>query len=108
MMISGVDIAHDDLGRDVGEGEIALDVKALDEDIDEHLPWPEPALLRSWWERERDRFLPGGRYLVGRRVGIVASQDVWESGFQRQRRAAAYELALATGSAALANWRQRC
>ena len=76
-------------------------------DPDEHLPWPDPALVRSWWSREHGRFAPGKRHLLGRPVGAAACDHAFRNGFQRQRRAAAYEAALARDDAELASWRRR-
>ena len=99
-MITGADLSHDDLERDAPpaeatptpDGEPADDVPA--HDPDEHLPWPDAALVRAWWNREGRRFARGTRHLRGRPIGAAACKAAWQEGQQRQRRAAAYELKL--------------
>ncbi|MBD0274208.1 MAG: TIGR02270 family protein [Acetobacteraceae bacterium] len=112
-MISGADLAYDDLERGTPPGEAMLvpgggtaDPEVVG-DPDEHLPWPDPALVRSWWSREHRRFALGERHLLGRPAGAAACERAFRDGFQRQRRAAAFEAALARGDAELANWRRR-
>src|SRR5918996_2069321 len=54
-MITGVDLAYDDLERDAPAGFEAgpTDNPADDNvalDLDEDLPWPDPVLLQKWWQ----------------------------------------------------------
>lgn len=98
-MITGVDLAYDDLDGDWPEGfEAGPTENPEDEDVsmdaDEDLPWPEPSLILAWWEKNKNLFQTGARYLVGK--SITAEHCLWilKNGFQRQRRAAALELAL--------------
>ena len=109
-LITGVDLAYDDLDGDAPEGyepgptpDPADDDTAMDQDED--LPWPEPELLTEWWEKNADRFAPGTRHLLGRPLDEAACDAAWTQGFQRQRRAAAYELAVGRAGAGLRNWR---
>jgi hypothetical protein len=64
-------------------------------------------LVRAWWDRRAHHFNPGNRYLLGRQIDADALEVAWTSGFQRQRRASAYELALLRPEARLPNWRAR-
>lgn len=98
-MITGVDLAYDDLdgdwppGFEAGPTEDPADEK-VEMDQDEDLPWPDPDKLSDWWSRNSGRFQKGARYLCGRPIDIDSCQCVLRAGFQRQRTAAAYELAL--------------
>ena len=51
-------------------------------------------LVQAWWQARAGQFEAGRRYLVGRPVEAAGCREVLLSGFQRQRRAAALELAL--------------
>ena len=112
-LITGIDLAYDDLDGDAPEGhdpgptpDPADDNVALDKDED--LPWPDPELVQAWWEQNASRFTPATRHLLGRPLNIAACEAAWTTGFQRQRRAAAYELALGRQPTMLLTWRQRC
>ena len=112
-LITGIDLAYDDLEGDAPEGhEPAPTPDPADEntamDQDEDLPWPEPELVQTWWEKNAGRFTPGTRHLLGRSLDEAACDAAWTGGFQRQRRAAAYELAMGRQRTMLLTWRQRC
>lgn len=74
---------------------------------DEGLPRPEPVLLARWWERNSARFTPGVRHLLGVAVSPDACAEILRRGRQRQRRAAAYELACLRPDARLPSWTAR-
>ncbi len=98
-MITGVDIAYLDLERNRPEGfESGPTENPEDEDVamdpDENLPWPDPALIEKWWASHASEFKPGQRYLVGKPITPENLQWVLRHGRQRQRAAAAIELAL--------------
>jgi uncharacterized protein (TIGR02270 family) len=63
-------------------------------DPDENLPWPRQAAIRAWWSQHGHRFTTGTRYLMGWPIGPDTIYHVLASGTQRQRGAAALELAL--------------
>jgi uncharacterized protein (TIGR02270 family) len=63
-------------------------------DPDEDLPWPEPELVRKWWQQHQGEFRPGVRYLRGKEITPASLKDTLISGNQRQRAAAALELAI--------------
>ena len=97
--ITGVDLAYDDLETDWPEGfEAGPTENPEDGDVamdpDEDLPWPDPALIEAWWHANQERFTSGSRYLVGAPISAQHCQHVLRGGMQRQRIAAALELAL--------------
>ncbi len=63
-------------------------------DPDENLPWPDREKIAEWWRKNQDRFENGTRYLVGRPMTVEWLNDVLRNGYQRQRAAAALELAI--------------
>lgn len=63
-------------------------------DADEDLPWPSPDLVRKWWDKQQHEYQTGVRYLCGKPVGPANLIGVLKDGYQRQRAAAALELAL--------------
>src|SRR6266568_4893926 len=63
-------------------------------DPDDNLPWPEPALVQKWWDKNRGQFQNGTRYLLGKPMTIEWLKTVLRDGRQRQRAAAALELAI--------------
>ena len=98
-MITGVDIAYEDLETDAPEDFHAGPTEdPEDEDVemdpDEDLPWPDPELIGAWWHKNQISFQSGKRYLAGHPISPENCLHVLRNGFQRQRMAAALELAL--------------
>src|SRR5262249_47750857 len=62
-------------------------------DPDENLPWPKLAAVEKWWAANGSR-LPKTRLFMGKPLEIDWLQSVLRQGRQRQRAAAAIELAL--------------
>jgi uncharacterized protein (TIGR02270 family) len=97
--ITGMDLAYEDLegewpeGFEAGPTEDPED-ENVEMDRDEDLPWPDPALVAAWWHANAGRFRPGTRYFLGRPLGEPVLQEALRRGKQRQRAAAALELAL--------------
>ncbi|MDQ7014962.1 MAG: TIGR02270 family protein [Gammaproteobacteria bacterium] len=97
--ITGVDIAYDDLdgewpaGFEAGPTENPED-ENVEMDADEDLPWPEPSLIQACWQEQQGQYRAGERYLVGKPISEAHCQEVLRTGQQRQRLAAALELAL--------------
>ena len=98
-MIAGVDIAYEDLegewpeGFEAGPTENPEDAD-VDMDPDENLPWPNPKLIETWWHKNKQNFKSGVRYLCGKSISEEQCQHVLRYGYQRQRAAAAIELAM--------------
>jgi len=104
--ITGVDVAHEDLEGDWPEGfEAGPTENPENEDTamdrDEDLPWPDPERVRAWWVVNQVHFLTGTRYLAGSPVDKTNCHQVLKTGMQRQRNAAALELALMEPDAVL-------
>jgi uncharacterized protein (TIGR02270 family) len=68
------------------------DYSGLDED--ENLPWPAVDKVAALWRSHGQHFLVGRRYFLGRPITADLLKDKLDHGFQRQRHAAALELAL--------------
>jgi uncharacterized protein (TIGR02270 family) len=98
-VITGVDLAYEDLegewpeGFEAGPTEDPED-ENVEMDPDENLPWPNPDLVQRWWEQHRRQFQTGTRYLLGQPITLEWLQQVLRIGRQRQRAAAALELAM--------------
>lgn len=98
-MITGADITQEDLKRDGPDGfESDLTESPEDENItfddDEDLTWPNPELVQRWWQKNKGRFRQGIRYFLGQQISTEFLVVVLKTGLQRQRVAAALELAL--------------
>jgi uncharacterized protein (TIGR02270 family) len=98
-MITGIDLAYNDLEKRAPEGfETGPTENPEDENVemdpDENLPWPDPVLIQKWWSNHQSQFQKGTRYLLGKPITIEWSQQVLRIGRQRQRAAAALELAI--------------
>jgi uncharacterized protein (TIGR02270 family) len=117
-MITGVDIAYQDLDAESPEGfEAGPNDDPADENVemdpDENLPWPNRAAIADWWVKHRDEFKPGVRYLLGRPIDDEPwLEHVLRHAYQRQRAAAALELAIRHPTEPLFNvaapaWRQK-
>jgi uncharacterized protein (TIGR02270 family) len=97
--ITGIDLAYDDLEKnapanfEAGPTENPED-ENVDMDPDEHLPWPDPELIHKWWTKSQTRFQRGTRYILGKPMMIDWLRHVLRIGRQRQRAAAALELAI--------------
>lgn len=97
--ITGADLAYEDLDADRPEGfesgpseNPADDNVALDSDED--LAWPDPVKIQAWWNAKQQQLQTGHRYLLGNPITEAQCRKVLQEGFQRQRAAAALELAL--------------
>ena len=98
-MITGVDIAFQDLDGEKHEGfEAGPNENPEDEDVemdpDEDLPRPNPELVPGWWNKNKGQFKNGTRYILGKPVTADHLQQVLRTGMQRQRAAAALELVI--------------
>lgn len=107
-LITGIDLAYDDLDMDQPEGfEAGPTEDPADEDVamdaDEDLPWPHLQLIDKWWSSHRTEFTNGTRYFLGKPITIDSLNDALKNGKQRQRGAAAMELAMRQPGTALFN-----
>jgi uncharacterized protein (TIGR02270 family) len=98
-MITGVDIAYEDLDADKPEGfESGPTEDPKDDNVemdpDERLPWPNANLIAKWWDKHASEFQTGVRHLVGKPITAAWAEEVLRIGRQRQRAAAALELAI--------------
>jgi len=98
-MITGTDLAYEDLERKKPDGfESGPTDDPEDENVemdpDDNLPWPEPVLISKWWGAHQGEFQKGVRYLLGKPVDDDWLGQVLRIGRQRQRAAAALELAM--------------
>jgi uncharacterized protein (TIGR02270 family) len=105
-LITGVDLAYQDLEGDWPEGfEAGPSENPEDKDVAldayEDLPWPDPTLVAAWWDEHRGGFQSGIRYFLGSPIDLPHLQRVLIDGQQRQRAAAALELALRDPNAPL-------
>lgn len=98
-MITGVGLDYRDLDRkppadfESGPNDDPAD-ENVEMDPDDNLPWPDPALVQKWWDKHRSEFPPGTRHLCGKPISVEWCKTVLRDGFQRQRAAAALELAI--------------
>jgi uncharacterized protein (TIGR02270 family) len=98
-LITGANIAYDKLegakpeGFEAGPTENPED-ENVEMDPDENLPWPDPALIQKWWNARQGNFARGTRYLLGQPITPESLREALKTGFQRQRAAAALELAI--------------
>ena len=98
-MITGVDIAYDDLDTEKPEGfESGPTEDPADDNVemdpDDRLPWPDPELIAKWWDQHKGEFHAGTRYLLGEPITVEWMYQVLRAGRQRQRAAAALELVI--------------
>jgi len=97
--ITGVDLKYFDLDRPKTESFEAGPTDNPEDagvamDQDEGLPWPAPDLVRKWWDKREQEFQPRVRRLRGKPIEPANLIDALKNGYQRQRTAAALELAL--------------
>jgi uncharacterized protein (TIGR02270 family) len=98
-LITGVRLEYDKLegqkpeAFEAGPTESAED-ENVEPDRDENLAWPSTAAVERWWDANRDRFAKGTRYLLGQPITTESLRQALKTGYQRQRAAAALELAI--------------
>jgi uncharacterized protein (TIGR02270 family) len=98
-MITGLDIAYLDLDRDAPEGfEAGPNDDAGDDNVelddDEWLPWPDMQKVGTWWHTNGNRFPAGTAFFLGQPKQLANWLGALSDAFQRQRLAAALELAI--------------
>jgi uncharacterized protein (TIGR02270 family) len=98
-LITGVHIAYDRLEGQKPEGFEAgptedPDAENVATDPDDNLPWPDPDRVEKWWVARRESFTKDTRYLLGQPITPESLRQALKNGYQRQRAAAALELAI--------------
>ncbi len=104
-LITGIALEREHLTRTVSrETVLALEDSDIDNALDDiHLPWPDPDKAADSWRAQRDHFPPEQRHFLGQPVSASTLVQQIDTGYQRQRRAAAYELALREPTCILIN-----
>jgi uncharacterized protein (TIGR02270 family) len=98
-LVTGADVRLDKLRVDKPKGfESGPTDQPEDENVamdpDENLLWPNPELVRKWWTDRQGNFAKGTRYLLGQPITPESLRLALKNGYQRQRAAAAIELAI--------------
>jgi uncharacterized protein (TIGR02270 family) len=98
-LITGADLGRDKLKTDKPEGfESGPNENPEDENVamdpDEFLPWPDVDRVRKWWTDHQGNFAKGTRHLLGQPITPESLREALKKGYQRQRAAAAIELAI--------------
>lgn len=111
-MITGADLEFLDLdgpapeGAPTGPTDLPSDTNVeLDPDAD--LCWPNPAAVSAWWSEQTGQHAPGARRFLGRPASPEVYLAGFDTGYQRQRRAAALAIACHAPGQVLPNWRKR-
>jgi len=98
-MITGADIEQEELiGKrpedcNAGPNDDPRDSN-VDPDTDDDLPWPNVEAIAQWWDKSKGTFPAGTRHLMGKTISPDQLWQVLRIGLQRQRSAAALELAI--------------
>lgn len=85
---------------EVGDADVALDE-------DENLAWPDVQKVSQLWMSMGRNFIAGQRYFMGQSISQEILNNKIVSAYQRQRHAAAMELALSNSTVPLQNTRAR-
>ncbi len=98
-MITGANLELDQLEKEPpGDLEEKPTENPEDEEVgmdpDEDLPWPDPKRVEEWWAAHKKEFSEETRHLLGKPITQEWLGEVLREGQQRQRAAAALELAL--------------
>lgn len=96
--IVGVDLAYHDLAHvdapaPGDDAEVDRSDQVFAPGYETSLQWPSSALVTEWWSDHAARFAVGQRYLGGKPLTPTTATEVLLHGTQRQRAAAALELA---------------
>lgn len=98
-MITGIDNELEEMNSAPPEGfNAGPDDDPMDDnvalDADENLSWPNAEFIAAWWDKHKSNYPSGTRYLLGKPVTVDHLKLVLINGLQRQRAAAALELAI--------------
>ncbi|WP_196137595.1 TIGR02270 family protein [Aliikangiella sp. G2MR2-5] len=111
-MITGIDLEKYGLAIDAPEDISVLPTddpedKDVSMDPDENLPFPDVDKVALTWQKYGGKYQVGKRYFMGKEICESMLQEKLNSGLQRQRIAAAYELALLNPQVPLVNIKAR-
>lgn len=98
-MLTGIDLEKRELIIDIPDitefqSESNEDSASIELDEDENLPWPNTDKLAAIWQKYGGSFVVGQRYFMGKAANLENVKSIMLHGYQRQRHAAALELAL--------------
>ncbi|MDH5179168.1 MAG: TIGR02270 family protein [Gammaproteobacteria bacterium] len=98
-MITGLDLEQAQLSIEPPDQEIAIPSDDPDDenilmDEDENLPWPDMNKIAMLWKQYGNNFSSAQRYFMGQPILAEFLKNRIMNGYQRQRHAAALELAL--------------
>jgi len=109
--ITGIDLEKHHLQIDAPDNASVIPVDDVDDDIeldqDENLSFPDVTKVEAVWRNHGQNFIIGRRYFMGRPVTPEILKEKLTGGTQRQRHAAAMELALNENDVQLPNTRTR-
>lgn len=109
--ISGFMIEENDLQQPANSVETSFipnndpDDENVAMDEDENLPWADAEKVNAYWKAHRKNFIPGKRHFLGQEISQQRIKYALMNAFQRQRHAAAMEMALMVADAPLINTR---
>ena len=111
--ITGIDLEQHQLNREESESQEMqhqndeAEDDAIDVDEDESLSWPDVDKVKAIWVNHGRNFIAGKRYFLGREITVELLKDKLVNAYQRQRHAAAIELALIDSNMPLKNTRAK-
>lgn len=102
--ITGIDLVEQKLTRVEEPLHPASDEDHLELSADQFLPVPDADAMTTAWRTQQDAWVAGQRYFLGKPIERTHLEHIYANGRQRQRRAAAMELALADPQRPLDNY----
>jgi len=107
--ITGVDLEKQQLLIDSPDRYLSVsdDVDDVELDEDENLPYPDAEKVAAFWRQQGQNYIVGRRYFMGRPIVPAVLNEILAGGSQRQRHAAALELALNEHQVQLPNTRAK-
>lgn len=96
--ITGADLVKHELTLEQPTTHPMQGIDEFDDDVeldeDENLPYPHQGKVTALWRNHGQKFLIGRRYFIGQAITTAWLKSILNNGTQRQRHAAAMELAL--------------
>lgn len=107
-LITGVDLEKNNLSIEEPNNYPSIPNDDIDDDVidldeDENLPFPDAQKVASIWQKYGQKFVVGKRYFMGQLITTELLKEYLKNGMQRQRHAAALELALNENGMPLVN-----